>query len=203
MFSRRRMNVTRRRDPFDGSAQVPHKGWRMAKIDDDDIGRNTSDNETFEQVVEARLSRRGFLGGTIGTVAAASLSSVGALLQAVPASAKTHNRPLLGFSGIPASSQDSVVLAGWLHRRGPDRLGRPGVGWTRLPAERQQQRRRSGPAVGDAQRRRRLLPDQRLGARPAGAEQRVHRRRAAVPGRHRQLERRRRRRSRSPRTACP
>jgi secreted PhoX family phosphatase len=83
----------------------------MAKIDDDDIGRNTSDNETFEQVVEARLSRRGFLGGTLGTVAAASLSGVGALLQAVPASAKPHNLPLLGFTGIPASSQDAVVLA--------------------------------------------------------------------------------------------
>ena len=82
----------------------------MAKIDDDDVGRNTSDNETFEQVIEARLSRRGFLGGTLGTVAAASLSSVGALLQAVPASAKTHNLPLLGFTGIPASSQDAVVV---------------------------------------------------------------------------------------------
>lgn len=83
----------------------------MAKIDDDDFGRNTSDNDTFEQVVEARLSRRGFLGGTFGTVAAASLSSVGALLQAVPASAKNHNLPLLGFTGIAASSQDSVALA--------------------------------------------------------------------------------------------
>ena len=85
----------------------------MAKIDDDDFGRNTSDNETFEQVVEARLSRRGFLGGTLGTVAVASLSSVGALLQAVPVSAKSKkngNLPLLGFAGIPVSSLDTVVL---------------------------------------------------------------------------------------------
>ena len=85
----------------------------MAKIDDDDFGRNTSDNETFEQVVEARLSRRGFLGGTLGTVAAVSLSSVGALLQAVPVSAKSKkngNLPLLGFAGIPVSSLDTVVL---------------------------------------------------------------------------------------------
>jgi secreted PhoX family phosphatase len=82
----------------------------MAKIDDDDIGRNTSDNETFEQVVEARLSRRGFLGGTVGTMAAASLSGVGALLQAVPASASGVHRPLLGFTGIPVSSLDTVVV---------------------------------------------------------------------------------------------
>jgi secreted PhoX family phosphatase len=82
----------------------------MAKIDDDDIGRNTSDNDTFEQVVEARLSRRGFLGGTLGTVAAASLGGVGALLQAVPASAKHRHEPLLGFTGIPVSSLDEVVL---------------------------------------------------------------------------------------------
>jgi secreted PhoX family phosphatase len=103
----------RRRDHVAASAvhlSFHHTGWRMAKIDDDDIGRNTSDNETFDQVVEARLSRRGFLGGTLGTVAAASLSGVGALLQAVPASAKNHNRPLLGFTGIPASSLDTVVV---------------------------------------------------------------------------------------------
>jgi secreted PhoX family phosphatase len=81
----------------------------MAKIDDGDIGRNTSDNETFEEVVEARLSRRGFLGGTVGTMAAASLSGVGALLQAVPASA-SHKRPVLGFTAIPVSSADTVVV---------------------------------------------------------------------------------------------
>ncbi len=96
---------------FHGSAHVPLKGWRMAKIDDDDIGRNTSDNETFEQVVEARLSRRGFLGGTIGTVAAASLSSVGALLQAVPASAKTRQPAVARLQRDPGRrAEDTVVL---------------------------------------------------------------------------------------------
>jgi secreted PhoX family phosphatase len=82
----------------------------MAKLDDDDIGRNTSDNETFEAVVEARLSRRGFLGGTVGTMAAASLTGVGALLQAVPAEASHRHRPLLGFSSISPSSEDTVVV---------------------------------------------------------------------------------------------
>jgi secreted PhoX family phosphatase len=81
----------------------------MAKLDDDDIGRNTSGNETFDQVVEARLSRRGFLGGTVGTVAAASLTGVGALLEAVPAAAHGR-RPLLGFEGIPVSTEDTVVV---------------------------------------------------------------------------------------------
>jgi secreted PhoX family phosphatase len=82
----------------------------MAKLDDDDIGRNNSDNQTFEAIVEARLSRRGFLGGTVGTMAAASLTGVGALLQAVPASASHRRGPLLGFSGISPSSEDTVVV---------------------------------------------------------------------------------------------
>ena len=70
-------------------------------------------------------------------------------------------------------------------------MGRPDLRRPGVQAGRQQHRRRAGAAVGHAQRRRRLLPDPRLGdAGPARPEQRVHRRRPAVPRRHRQLERR-------------
>jgi secreted PhoX family phosphatase len=68
---------------------------------DNDSMSNRSANQTFQDVVEARLSRRGFLGGGLATAAALSLGGVGALLKAVPASAKTHQGPLLGFEGIP------------------------------------------------------------------------------------------------------
>lgn len=85
-------------------------------IVDDDIVSNTSNNETFEQVIESRLSRRGVLGGGIATAVAASAGGVVSLLNAVPASARgSQGRgrgrgPLLGFQGIPVSAADAVVV---------------------------------------------------------------------------------------------
>jgi hypothetical protein len=82
-------------------------------IVDDDIVSNTSNNPTFEQVVEARLSRRGVLGGSVAVALAASASGVGSLLSAVPAQARgSHGspKPLLGFESIPTSSADTVVV---------------------------------------------------------------------------------------------
>jgi secreted PhoX family phosphatase len=55
---------------------------------DDDIVSNFSNNPRFDQVLEARVSRRGVLGGGVSAaVAAASFTGVGALLNAVPAEA--------------------------------------------------------------------------------------------------------------------
>ena len=59
----------------------------MAKIDSEDKGINDSNNETFQEVLDARLSRRGFVGGGLATAATLGLGGVGALLKAVPASA--------------------------------------------------------------------------------------------------------------------
>jgi uncharacterized protein len=84
----------------------------MSSFDDDGVS-NSSDNETFEDVLAARQSRRGFLGGTLGSMAlaSASLSGVGALIQAMPASAElSRRRPLVGFEGIPVSSADTVAV---------------------------------------------------------------------------------------------
>ena len=73
---------------------------------------NPSANPTFQDVVDARLSRRGFLGGGVAAAATVSLGGVGALLDVVPVSARSHGRrdPLLGFQGIPVSSEDTVVV---------------------------------------------------------------------------------------------
>ncbi len=84
---------------------------------DDDIVSNFSNNPTFDQVLEARLSRRSVLaGGATATAAAvtASLTGVGALLSAVPAEATGYgrgrgHRPALGFESIsPAAHPPGV-----------------------------------------------------------------------------------------------
>jgi hypothetical protein len=81
---------------------------------DDDNVRNNSNNRTFQEVVEARVSRRGFLEGGLATAAAVSLGGVSALLKAVPAAAQNNGRgprkPLLGFQGIAVSDADTVVV---------------------------------------------------------------------------------------------
>ncbi len=69
---------------------------------------NTSSNETFREVVDARMSRRGLIGGSIA--GAAVLSGVGSLVNAVPARAHDDDDELLGFDGIAVSSADTVVV---------------------------------------------------------------------------------------------
>jgi secreted PhoX family phosphatase len=81
----------------------------MPSFDDDPIS-NPSQNETFEAVVATRLSRRSLLAGTLATAAISSLGGVGSLLTAVPAESRPHQRPLLGFEGIPVSSADTLVV---------------------------------------------------------------------------------------------
>jgi secreted PhoX family phosphatase len=81
----------------------------MIDVNDDGLVSNESSNEAFDSVVQTRLSRRGFLGGTVASAVAASLGGVGALLNAVPAEARRRG-PLLGFTGIPVSELDEVVV---------------------------------------------------------------------------------------------
>ena len=75
---------------------------------DNDNMSNRCGNQTFQEVIEARISRRGFLGGGLATAAAFSVSGMSALLKAVLASA--NGRPLLGFQSIPVSDADTVVV---------------------------------------------------------------------------------------------
>src|SRR5262245_49260135 len=77
---------------------------------DDEEACNKSNNKTFQEVIDARLSRRGFLGSGLAAAAALSLGGVSALLKAVPASADPIAGPLVRFQGIPVSSADTVVV---------------------------------------------------------------------------------------------
>jgi secreted PhoX family phosphatase len=81
----------------------------MAKIDEDSVCNN-SGNRTFQEVVQSRVTRRGFLGGGLAAAGVFSLSGVEALLRAVPASAQTRRRAGLGFESVPVSSADEVVV---------------------------------------------------------------------------------------------
>jgi secreted PhoX family phosphatase len=88
-------------------------------IVDDDIESNISGNESFEQVVEQRLSRRSLLGGGVAMAVTASLGGVGTLMQAMPASAHGRHwgkgpgkgpKSLLGFKGIAEIPEDMASL---------------------------------------------------------------------------------------------
>ena len=81
----------------------------MNNMEDDD-SCNRSSNEHFQQVLDARMSRRGLVRKGLATAAFLSLGGVDALLRAVPASAQVHNLPLLGFQGVPVSDLDTVVV---------------------------------------------------------------------------------------------
>lgn len=83
------------------------------KIDPDDIGHNTSANPRFDGVLQARLSRRSILRGSVGTAAAAVFGS-GALAACggsddTPAPA-APTETLLGFSAVGKSLADTVVV---------------------------------------------------------------------------------------------
>jgi hypothetical protein len=71
---------------------------------------NESGNESFRDVVDARLSRRKFLTGGLTAMAVASVGDVGALLRAVPSTTVSAATPLLGFTSVAVSAADEVVV---------------------------------------------------------------------------------------------
>ena len=90
------------------------------KIDLDDIGYNTSDNPSFNSVLETRLSRRGFvLGGvssgalalfggvSLSTLAGCNSDDDGGSSTTTPT---TPTEKLLGFTAIAKSLADMVTL---------------------------------------------------------------------------------------------
>lgn len=79
---------------------------------DDNIISNPTNNKSFEEVVAERMSRRGFVGGMLAAGAVASLGGVESVLAAVPAKTKAGSTAssLLGFSAIPVSESDTLVV---------------------------------------------------------------------------------------------
>jgi len=82
----------------------------VAANDDGQVS-NHSGNETIHEVMEARISRRKVLAGGMATAGLALLGP-DALFRAVPAAADSRRGklPLLGFSSVPVSYSDTVVV---------------------------------------------------------------------------------------------
>jgi hypothetical protein len=82
------------------------------KIDFNDENSNTSNNPSFDAVLQARLSRRGVLLGGVGSVGsvmlcAAGLAASGAAAAAQPAGAASGK---LGFKAVAKSLADTVIV---------------------------------------------------------------------------------------------
>ena len=79
-------------------------------LDSEDLPTNVSDNEHFQSVVERAVSRRGFFKTGLGLSAAAFMSGglSGCIIEVNP---KPPAGPLLGFTAIPTSTDDSVAVA--------------------------------------------------------------------------------------------
>ena len=88
----------------------------MKNIDDDN-GCNTSGNKTFQDVLDARVSRRGLISGGLAAAAFSSLGGVDALLRAVPASAHGLRPATPRFSGHPGFGRRHRRGAAGVHRR--------------------------------------------------------------------------------------
>ena len=90
---------------------MTHRGEPTQAIDFNDEDSNTSSNPTFGAVLTARLSRRGLLRGSVGTVGTAMLAGFGVSAcgggndDAVPAGPQ-----LLGFGAVPKSLADVVAV---------------------------------------------------------------------------------------------
>ena len=83
-------------------------------IDFNDENSNTSDNPSFDSVLQARLSRRGMLRGSVGSVGTVMLAGVG--LSACGGSDDAVALPmapsttLLGFSAVSKSLTDTALV---------------------------------------------------------------------------------------------
>ncbi len=78
------------------------------QIDFNDENSNTSANPSFDSVLQARLSRRGLLRGSVGTVGTAMLGGLGVAACGDVAAAPAAT--LLGFSAVAKSLADTVTV---------------------------------------------------------------------------------------------
>jgi hypothetical protein len=78
--------------------------------DTDDIGSNHSGNPHLWDLIEARIERRSFLGGTLAVAASGFLGGAALASGQVPASPGKVPPPRLGFTPIEPSSEDAIRL---------------------------------------------------------------------------------------------
>lgn len=78
--------------------------------DTDDIGSNHSGNPHLWDMIEARIERRSFLGGTLAVAAGSFFGSTALASTQVSANPGTVPPPRLGFSPIEPSTDDAIRL---------------------------------------------------------------------------------------------
>ena len=100
------------------------------RIDFNDEDSNTSNNPTFDTVLQARLSRRGLLRGSVGTVGTAVLGGLGVSAcgggdsgSGAPASGSAITA--LGFTAVAKSLSDTVTVPAGYTATAIYRLGDP------------------------------------------------------------------------------
>ena len=76
--------------------------------DTDDIGSNVSGNPHLEDLIELRMQRRSFLGGSVALAATGFFG--GSALASSPTVATPGLAPRLGFAEVPPSTADTVVV---------------------------------------------------------------------------------------------
>jgi hypothetical protein len=87
---------------------------------------NTSGNESIHEVVNARLSRRGFLGAGVGTAGTAVLGSMALVACGGSDDAAPAAPPAPGGPSVPAEVPGRCAeRSSGLHRDGHVRAGRP------------------------------------------------------------------------------
>lgn len=77
--------------------------------DTDDIGSNPTNNDHIQDLIEQRVSRRTVLGGSVA-VAATGFFGGSMLLSGNAQAQESCGKALLGFSEVPVSSEDSLVV---------------------------------------------------------------------------------------------
>src|SRR3990167_10900912 len=80
-------------------------------IDFNNENSNTSANPTFDSVLGARLSRRGLLRGSVGTVGTAMLGAFGVSACGGSDDPVTPAEKLLGFGAVGKSTADKIGRA--------------------------------------------------------------------------------------------
>lgn len=84
-----------------------HSHLPMQTNDPDDIGHNTSNNPAFEQILEARMSRRGLLKGSFAVMAS---SFLGASLVGCDDDSTAAASLRLSFNAVAKSVADALIV---------------------------------------------------------------------------------------------
>ncbi len=86
--------------------------WNTPILDENPNGSNSSTNPWLADIVQKRPDRRAMLGGALGVVAAQFLggSLLSGRVRARPSAASLAASSLLGFTEIPQSVADTVVV---------------------------------------------------------------------------------------------